>query len=374
MITDGIGLYVHVPFCVSKCKYCDFASFGGITGDVRARYVARLVEEIKGYKKEERITVNTLFFGGGTPSLLTEGELNEIFSAIRDSFILTPDAEITVEANPKTLSREGLEVYKRLGVNRLSIGLQSIHKNELKMLGRIHDFSDFKESLALAREAGFDNINVDLMYAIPEQTVESLEKTVREVIALSPTHISAYSLIIEEGTPFYEMRERISLPSEDEELLMYRTLAELLAEGGYLHYEISNYAKAGYECRHNLKYWRDEHYIGVGLAAYSYFNGERFGNTRIMDEYLSDNYTQYGYREALSQADEEFEYAMLRLRLREGISIEEYRARFSKDFTDGRMAALQRYEREGLLVFQQGRIRLTERGFYLSNAILAEIL
>lgn len=374
MTTDGIGLYVHIPFCLSKCKYCDFASFGGVTGDVRARYVARLVEELRGYKREKRIPVDTVFFGGGTPSLLTDGELALIVSAIHDSFALSEDAEMTLEANPKTLTREKLDKYKLAGVNRLSIGMQSIHENELKILGRIHGYFDFEESFRLARSAGFENVSVDLMYAIPEQTVDSLRATLDKLLALSPTHISAYSLIVEEGTPFYRMKDSLALPDEDTECRMYELITEALLGAGYSHYEISNYARAGYECRHNLKYWRDEQFIGVGLSAYSYFEGSRYGNSREMNEYLSENYVKYRCVQPISSSDEEYEYAMMRLRLREGFSTRDYRGRFSKDFLDGRSELVKQYISAGLMLYEDGRLSLTERGFYVSNAILSELL
>lgn len=371
MITKPIGLYLHVPFCVRKCNYCDFCSFPeeSVSPEDRAEYVDTLVAEILGYKRQPKITVDTVFFGGGTPSLLTPSELGKIFLAIRDAFEILPDAEITIEANPRTLSREKLEAYRALGINRLSIGLQSIHENEQKTLGRIHNYTDFVENFRLARSYGFDNISVDLMYGIPEQTTSSFSETLDAVIALQPEHISAYGLIIEEGTPFFEMQECLPLPSEDTECDMYRLAADKLSAAGYSHYEISNYARAGYESRHNLHYWRLDEYIGVGLAAHSFFEGRRYSNPESLAEYTVDSriYTE-------SADDREFEYAMLAFRLAEGLSLSDFEKRFSHSFTDGREELISRYTSLGYMRLCDGRLALTDDGMYVSNAILSELL
>ncbi len=305
---------------------------------------------------------------------MTPDEFEKIYLAIKDSFVILPDSEFTVEANPKTLDEEKLAVFKKCGVNRLSIGLQSIHGNELKILGRIHSYDDFLVSYNLARDFGFDNINIDLMYGIPEQTEESFKATLDTVLELSPQHISLYGLILEEGTPFFENRENLVLPSEDKECDMYYIATRILRDKGYSHYEISNYAKDGYECRHNLKYWRCEEYIGVGLSAYSYFGGHRYGNTDISEEYLSENCVKYQRSEAICESDKAYEYVMLRLRLAEGFSLSDYQRRFGTDFYDGRKEAIDKFIKMGYLTVQDDHLSLTERGFYVDNAILTELI
>ena len=284
MKADKIGLYVHIPFCKSKCKYCDFCSF---TDADKESYLDALIRDIDSYKGCQ-IEVNSVFFGGGTPSLLSGEQMEKLFFHLRNSFDVSCDSEITLEANPKTLTSENLEAYIRSGINRISLGLQSIHENELKKLGRIHNFSEFLETYNMVRNNGVNNLNVDLMYGIPEQTKESFEKTLSEIIKLSPEHISVYGLILEEGTPLYAHSQQLSLPTEDEECDMYYLASKMLSDNGYTHYEVSNYCKDGHACRHNLKYWRDEEYIGVGLSAYSYFGRKRFGKTRDMSLYLND--------------------------------------------------------------------------------------
>lgn len=367
MKADAVGLYVHIPFCVRKCNYCDFCSFpeGSFTG--REEYIERLCREIASYK-DKAITVDTVFFGGGTPSLLSREEFEKIVAHIKSSFKITDSCEFTLEANPGTLTRDKLLAYISLGVNRISLGLQSIHENELKFLGRIHTFEDFLEVYRLVRECGISNVNVDLMYGIPEQTLDSFLQTLRTVTALSPEHLSVYGLILEDGTPLYQLHESLPIPTEDTECDMYYAAARLLSECGYSHYEISNYARHGYECRHNLKYWRCEEYIGVGLSAYSYFGGKRFGNPRDRGEYIA---ALRGYSE---KADEPYEYVMLALRLAEGFSLEDYKARFGADFLCGREKIIKQLEDAEYVKRQNGRLLLTEKGFYVSNYILTELL
>ena len=371
MTTKPVGLYVHIPFCVRKCNYCDFCSFPEerIAPEARALYIDTLASEILGYKREPRITVDTVFFGGGTPTLLAPSELEKIFCAIGSAFDILPDAEITIEANPGTVTREKLTAYRRLGINRLSIGLQSIHENELKILGRIHNYAGFEKTLRLARECGFDNVSVDLMYGIPEQTVDSFAKTLDTAIALAPEHVSAYGLIIEEGTPFFERVNTLALPDEDAECDMYRLAIDKLSAAGYSHYEISNYAREGRESQHNLHYWHCDEYIGVGVAAHSYFDGNRYFNPDDLNEYTA------GSRPCADDSgDGEFEYAMLAFRLAEGLSLSDYEARFSHGFTEGREEPISRYVTLGYMRHDGDRIALTDDGMYVSNAILSELL
>ena len=373
MKADSIGLYVHIPFCVRKCAYCDFCSFPPEKYADKKRYISALCDEIADYR-DAGATLDTVFFGGGTPTLLDGEEFAQIFRAIRKSFKISPDAEITMEANPKTMTRENLGAYISEGVNRFSIGLQSIHKNELKMLGRIHLYDDFLESYKLLREFSINNVNVDLMYGIPSQTAESFSATLDAVTALNPEHISLYSLILEEGTPLWKRRDALKFPSDDEDTDMYFSAVDKLASCGYRHYEISNYAMPDRESRHNLKYWRDEQYIGVGLSAYSYFNGMRYGNTSNMENYIGGFFERPTTAETIDNATEAYEYVMLALRLADGFSLSEYRARFGEDFLKTRRDVVDRLLKMGYADIRAGRFFLTDSGMYVSNAILCELI
>ena len=373
MRADSIGLYVHIPFCVRKCSYCDFCSFSKNDFAKREEYIEKLCDEIDGYS-DRKIKLDSIFFGGGTPSYLTPTEFSKIAEHIKKAFTISPDTEFTIEANPCTLDNEKLMAYTRAGVNRISIGLQTIHENELKILGRIHNYKDFLDSYNLVRSHGFDNVNIDLMFGIPEQTIDSFEKTLRAVIELSPEHVSVYGLILEEGTPLHENRDSFVFPAEDDEGDMYYLAAKILRRAGYSHYEISNYAKHGRECRHNLKYWRDEEYIGVGLSAYSYFDGRRFGNTCSPDGYLQDLQRNEDSVENIDKDAEAYEYVMLRLRLAEGFDLEDYKARFGKDFVSSREKIIKKLSDAGYLKVEGTRLSLSESGFYVSNSILTELI
>lgn len=360
-----VGLYIHIPFCVKKCNYCDFCSKSPTDNDFD-KYLLRLEKEISEYNRTPKIKVDTVFVGGGTPSILPVGYFTRLFALVRNTFDLDEKSEITAEINPGTLTLEKAREYKSVGVNRVSLGLQSIHENELKKLGRIHSFADFVASYNLLREVGFDSISVDLMYGIPDQTAKSLNETLFEVVALNPEHISLYGLIVEEGTPFGNAWKSLALPTEDEECDMYHLACDYLRRAGYKHYEISNYAKTGFECRHNLKYWNTDEYIGIGAAAHSFFEGRRYGNTRdLFDISLDPNANDE------SGADE---YIMMRLRLADGLSPSAFYTKFGFDFLTGREALLEKFSRHGLLTADGDRISLTERGFYVSNSIIAELL
>ncbi len=418
-----LELYIHIPFCVRKCAYCDFLSFPS-GEEERERYVERLTEEIEeAGAVSEGYVATAIFFGGGTPSVLTPKQTERILNAVKKSFYVAEDAEITTEVNPGTADREKLEAWRQAGINRLSFGLQSTENRELQYLGRIHTMEDFLESYRAAREAGFENINIDLMSALPGQTVSSWEKTLRTVVSLQPEHISAYSLIIEEGTPFCQMfgedgdaaeekKRRQSLgipelPDEDAERRMYYDTERILGEAGYHRYEISNYAKPGYECRHNKGYWTGTEYLGLGLGASSYINIrrekgeaakisasgkesgdrrqlERRSNVRDFKTYLSltrDDFRagrQIEERELLTNQAMMEEFMFLGLRLTEGISEMEFFRRFScaletvyGDVLEklAGQELMERYEREGAAFW-----RLTKRGIDVSNCVLAEFL
>ena len=370
MKAKPIGLYLHIPFCLRKCNYCDFCSYASLDEGVRSKYIASLKNEIESYVADEKIALDTIFFGGGTPSLLTAEEFSSIVDSVRKTFDIAGDAEFTVEVNPKTLTEEKLSCFVLNGVNRISVGLQSIHDNEQKKLGRVHNYKDFLDAISMVKAAGITNFNVDLMYGIPDQTIESFRKTIDAVAALKPTHISCYGLILEEGTPLFKMQNELDLPSEDDEVEMYEAASKMLSELGFSHYEISNYALPGFESKHNLKYWRCEEYIGVGVAAYSYLNGKRYGNLSDINEYLSKSEKEY----ITEDADFEYEFVMLGLRLHEGISLPEYKKRFGKDFFSEREALINSYIKRGYMRLIGDRLSLTEKGFYISNTILTDLL
>ena len=372
MKSNPVGLYVHIPFCLKKCNYCDFCSFPDVGAAERTEYIGALLREIDEYHGSG-ICADTVFFGGGTPSLLSPDEFLMITDALHRSFDIQPGAEFTVEMNPKTESKEKLAAYRSAGVNRISIGLQSIHEKELKKLGRIHSYCDFLHALDDVHSAGIENVIADIMYGIPGQTAQSFEETLLTVATLGLTHISAYGLIIEEGTPFFRDRDSLVLPDEDTEREMYFSAIRILSQHGFSHYEISNYARAGYECRHNLHYWHDDDYIGLGAAAYSCYDGARFGNTAILSDYVDGKFRS-GDREITDAATQAFEYAMLRLRLSDGFSLTEYREKFGKEFAHGKEERISLFSKLGLLRISGDRISLTDEGMYVSNNIMAELL
>lgn len=372
-----LELYAHIPFCVRKCGYCDFLS-GTAEESTREAYLLALAREIRRAGQDaEGCRAVSVFFGGGTPTVLTGGQLSRLLSEIKKSFRLAGDCEITLEANPGTLDPEKLRLCREAGFNRISIGCQSADNRELRRLGRIHTWEEFLEGFRQAREAGFSNINVDLMSGIPGQTLVSWETSLRKTAELGPEHISAYSLILEEGTPFYENREKLDLPDEDTERRMYERTGEILEEYGCRQYEISNYAREGYRCRHNLGYWTGREYLGLGLGASSLWRDTRFRNTDSMEEYLKDSGNLPKIRreeEKLSVSDRQSEYMILGLRLTEGISLAGFRETFGTDVRKVWPGVLEKYEGYGLLEEAAGRLKFTGEGISLSNVVLAEFL
>ncbi|CDF43277.1 putative oxygen-independent coproporphyrinogen III oxidase [Roseburia sp. CAG:182] len=328
--------------------------------------------------------MTTIFFGGGTPSILKAGWIADILDVIHRNFKVRKDAEITIECNPGTLTFEKLSIYKSAGINRISVGLQSASDAELRELGRIHTYEDFLRSYDLIRKKGFSNVNIDLMAAFPGQTLKSYEQTLRRVLALKPEHISAYSLIIEEGTPFYEkyeadelLREKGEkpqmLPSEETERLMYERTKELLLAHGYERYEISNYARRGYACRHNIGYWRRENYLGFGLGSASLLENERFHNTTDLTDYLGGDYLAYE-QEKLDKKSQMEEFMFLGLRMTDGISTECFRQTFGLTVELVYGPVLEQQIADQLLRKEDGRIFLTERGLDVSNYVMAQFL
>ena len=369
-----LELYVHIPFCVRKCQYCDFLS-GPSDEETKDRYIEALLKEISAAEHTEDYEIVSVFIGGGTPSALKAEAIASIMRTLQEKFFFCEDAEVTIEANPGTVDLEKLTIYRNVGINRLSLGLQSTDAEELKLLGRIHSYEEFLKSYEWAREAGFSNINIDLMFAIPGQTGEAWRQHLYQVAELNPEHISAYSLIIEEGTPFAE--QNLDLPDEDTEYQMYEDTAEILERYGYRQYEISNYAKQGYMCRHNAGYWQRLEYLGFGLGASSLYGGMRFSNTHQMQEYLTDSRKPEQIRKdvtVLSRNEQIEEFMFLGLRMTEGISEKKFEENFNVRLMDIYGDILQKYEETGFMEHIETKWRLTRKGIHVSNHILADFL
>lgn len=376
---NTVGLYIHIPFCRQKCLYCDFPSWAGKESLMQA-YVDALTAEIKARGKEYRHKkVVSVFFGGGTPTTLEIPLLEQLMQAVFESWHIIEDAEITTEANPGTLDREMATALKKMGFNRLSMGVQAWQNRLLKDLGRIHTIEGFLENYKAVREAGFENVNVDLMFALPNQTMADWQETVKNITALEPEHISAYSLIIEEGTPFFERYEKGQLEPASEELdrEMYHWAVDYLAEKGYEQYEISNFAKKGKQSRHNRIYWQAEEYLGMGLGSHSYMEGERFHNIYDLQEYIAANGDVSLLKEDIEIITEEdalAEFMFLGLRLTEGVSFARFRERFGKEMQEVYGGQMKELKQEGLLEEDAEGIRLTRRGIDVSNVAFEKFL
>lgn len=377
-MNGGMELYLHMPFCVRKCAYCDFLSFP-TDQETQNLYTRRLREDIDAMgKKYGDIPVDTIFIGGGTPSVPDSALTVGIMEHVRKAFHVAEGAEISMEANPGTVTREKLTDYRRAGINRLSFGLQSANDRELKLLGRIHTWAEFLESFHLARECGFTNINIDLMSALPGQTRESWKDTLKRVTDLNPEHISAYSLIIEDGTPFGEKygseEGRKLLPDEDSEREMYHETKRFLRDCGYERYEISNYAKPGRACRHNIGYWTGLPYLGLGLGASSYMDGCRFAVNSDMKQYLEEKPGMFTDVEKLTKKDMEEEFFYVGLRMTAGVSLPEFERRFGVSAKDVYPGLMETFVAEKAAVFQGDRFVLTDYGLDVSNYIMAQFL
>ena len=373
-----LELYIHIPFCIRKCNYCDFLSFPETESGI-AQYCHALKEEIKRTGDQaEGIGVRSVFIGGGTPSILEAEQITEIMTCIRNNFSIEKNAEITIESNPGTLNAEKLNCYHELGINRLSIGLQSTDDDCLRRLRRIHTFQEFEKNYEQARKSGFQNINIDLMSGLPGQSLRGYEDTLNRVTELKPEHISSYSLIIEEGTPFYKSDSVLQqLPDEDTERKMYERTKEILAQQGYERYEISNYARQGRECIHNLGYWEQVPYLGMGLGASSFYNGARFSNERNFRKYLSTPYLPFEHREDYVQVsrEEQMEDTMIfGLRKMKGISVSEFEREFGTPIWEMYGSVIERYSNLGLLIQEGDVLRLTDAGIDVSNRIFEDFI
>lgn len=377
-MSGGMELYLHIPFCVKKCAYCDFLSFPS-GQELQRQYAKRLMEDIDCMgKKYGDIPVDTIFIGGGTPSVPESRLIVDLMEHVNRAFQISDGAEISMEANPGTVTREKLKEYRRAGINRISFGLQSANDRELKLLGRIHTWAEFLESFALVRECGFTNLNIDLMSALPGQTCESWKDTLKRVTDLEPEHISAYSLIIEEGTPFGEKygseEGRKLLPDEDSEREMYHETKRFLRECGYERYEISNYAKPGRECRHNIGYWTGVPYLGLGLGASSYMNGSRFAISSDMQQYLEEKPGTFTDVEKLTKKDMEEEFFYVGLRMTAGVSLSEFERRFGMSAEEVYPGLMETFVEEKAAEFRGDRFVLTDYGIDVSNYIMAQFL
>ena len=380
---NELGIYIHIPFCKQKCYYCDFVSYSNKCSEVK-EYIESLKKEIEEFDFSN-YKVTSIYIGGGTPSYIDSIYIVEILSELKEklkcNLIEFKDIEITIEVNPGTVDTKKLNDYKKLGINRLSIGLQSTKNDILKKIGRIHTYQEFLEIYKLARETGFKNINIDLMIGIPGQKIEDLKNTLQDIIKLEPEHISVYSLIIEENTPIKKMLENgeIKLPDEDLERNMYWYVKNTLELNGYNHYEISNFAKLGKESRHNLNCWNQEEYIGFGVAAHSYLNGIRFSNTINVEEYIQhieNNRKEENIQieESQSLEDKKNEFMMLGFRKIQGVDI----ARFKEKFIDNPIflyrEKLNKLVEEGLIEVDLNHIKLTNKGIDLANLVFEEFV
>nr|WP_315025021.1 radical SAM family heme chaperone HemW [uncultured Aminipila sp.] len=393
-----LGMYIHIPFCIKKCLYCDFLSFENSGTDLHRQYIDALKRELGYYSivYGNEFTVDTIFFGGGTPSLIDANLLKEVLLFIKDKYEVEKGAEITIECNPKTIDAEKLKIYKEAGINRISIGIQTFNDAALKRLGRVHQSEDAKETYALTRQVGFDNINIDLMFAIPEHTREVWQDTLKQAIALKPEHISFYSLQLEEGTRYFEMFQKgeLNMVSDKIDRDMYHRAAQFFKELGYNHYEISNCAKPGFECKHNLKYWAMGDYLGIGLGAHSYMNGERFSNTRDLGKYIQE--LQAGnlgidinddnlkverkwveWQHTNTVRDDMVEFIITGMRRTEGINLTEFENRFGKKLFEAypdQEKLVKEYIENELMILENERIRFTIKGVDVSNTVLSEFV
>ena len=368
-----IGIYIHIPYCKKKCYYCDFISFPN-----KEETIEQYIETIKLEIDNCNFTgfnIGTIYIGGGTPSILDSKYIVEIIQKVKEKFIVSQNAEITIEVNPGTVTKEKLQDYRKAGVNRLSIGMQSTDNEILKKIGRIHTYEQFLETYNGAREVGFKNINVDLMLALPEENEGSIAMQITELINLKPEHISCYSLILEDETKMKEMVDtgEVTLPTDEEERKMYWKVKELLEENGYEHYEISNFALPGYNSRHNTDCWNQKEYLGFGAAAHSYFNRIRFSNPNTIEEYIK-NYKDQKIEEEQTKEEEAKEYMMLGLRKIEGVSISKFERKFQINPLFYFRFEISKLVDDELIEIDLDNIKLTKKGLDLANLVWKEFV
>lgn len=374
-----LGLYIHVPFCAQKCYYCDFNSYK-INSNQKKEYLINIEREMKFYKDEFKDKCfDTVFFGGGTPSILTVDELQELVNNINENFNIKKDAEITIECNPGTINREKLEAMKKMGINRLSIGLQATQNYHLKSIGRIHTYEEFEKNYYDALDIGFENINIDLMYALPNQKTQEWKDTLDKIIKLNPSHISAYSLILEEGTKLYYMyqNKEFELLDEDTDINMYNYTIDTLKRHGYNQYEISNYSKEDLECKHNIIYWKCDNYLGLGPGASGFIGDTRYSNIEDICEYnkcIMQNIRPVSEEIELTKKDKIEEFIFMGLRMNEGINVDIFKERFDTDFYDIYQEVMDKLIKRELVRFDGKNISLTQKGREISNSVFIEFL
>lgn len=379
---EELGIYIHIPFCKKKCSYCDFKSFENINENIKKEYIEALIKEIQLTKNNSNYIVSTIYIGGGTPSFIDEKYIKEILQAIYKKWEIKPEVEITIEINPGTINKSKLEAYRMMGINRLSIGLQSTNDYLLKKIGRIHNYQDFLDTYILARKTGFENINIDLMLALPEQTLENLMQSVRKIINLNPEHISIYSLILEENTELFSKVQKgeEALVKDELEREMYWKSKEAFEEAGYIHYEISNYSKKGYESKHNKNCWSQKEYLGFGIAAHSYLEEKRFCNIDNLNKYIENikkgNLEENRIIEEKNRTKENIakEYMMLGLRKIEGVSISEFQRKFELNPLFYFRFEISKLQKLDLIEVDLDNIRLTKRGLDLANIVFEEFV
>jgi oxygen-independent coproporphyrinogen-3 oxidase len=369
-----LGLYIHIPFCIKKCDYCDFVSFDSKNNRIES-YAGAVICQIKKYAPFLKdYETDSVYLGGGTPTALPVRFLTEILKTVRENVNLTKDCEITCEANPRTGSEELFLQLKAAGVNRISLGLQTAIDSELSALGRIGSKDMVTGTVEGIKKAGIDNFSVDIMYSIPNQTPQTLAQTLEFAISQKPKHISAYALKIGQGTPLFERKEELNLPDEDGDIAMYRQCIDTLKDAGYMQYEISNFAKEGFKSRHNLKYWNCNEYLGIGCGAHSYFGGKRFCFTADLDKYINGVLNDISIVEDamdIPQSEMVEEYIMLKFRLCEGIDPKDFGRRFGFPFETAFAPQIERFTGSGHMIKENGRYHLTFDGFTISNYIIA---
>lgn len=373
------GIYIHIPFCKQKCYYCDFVSFAN-KEELIERYINALKKEIK-YKLKSKDKIDTIYIGGGTPSVIDSKYIVEILEEIYSIVGFDETREVTIEINPGTVDKEKIEAYKTVGINRISLGLQTTNDKLLKNIGRIHTYKQFEEAYNLVKQEGFTNINVDLMLALPNQTIKDLEESLKQVISLNPTHISVYSLILEEETKLEDLinRKVLELPSEDIERQMYWKTKHLLEENGYIHYEISNFAKENYKSKHNSNCWKQQEYYGFGLASHSYINNVRSSNIENLSQYIknieNEEYNKIKQvNEIQTKISKAKEYMMLSLRTIDGVKIKEYKAKFQENPLYIYRKEIEKLTQNELLEIDGDNIKLTAKGIDFANQVWEEFV
>lgn len=373
-----LGIYIHVPFCKQKCNYCDFYSVK-LENELENSYIAAIINEINSYNDiKNNYIVDTIFFGGGTPTILKPYSIRVIMDKLKEDFVIDKSCEISIEANPNTLTNENLSEYKDIGINRLSIGIQSLNDDILKLIGRIHNSKQALEAIDNAKKVGFTNINADVMFNIPGQTVNDIEETIKDIIKKDVKHISFYSLKLEKKTPMYAMEKnnKITMPDEDAEREMYYTGRKIMEQHNLFQYEISNFTYKNYECKHNLRYWNQQEYIGLGPSAHSFLNNIRFSNSSDLNWYCKNS----GYKdekivhERLNNEELLIEFIMLQLRLTKGININQINEKFSFDFCKKYELQINYLLNNQLIELDDEYVRLSKKGMDLSNYVIEQFM